>query len=479
MKHTILVVDDEHSIRRSVSAILAEEGYEVKDAASGRAALEILKNEIIHAILLDIWMPEMDGLETLKRIQVLSPETLVIMMSGHGTIETAVKATKLGAFDFLEKPPSLEKLLVVLQNGLHAYQLKKDNDSLRKQIRSSHRMVGDSPAMASIHELIQRVAPTTGSVLITGENGTGKEMIAHLIHSLSPRFGKQMVAVNCAAIPEELIESELFGHERGAFTGANQMRRGKFDLADGGTIFLDEIGDMSLRTQAKVLRILQEQKFERVGGNQTYSVDVRIVAATNKDLKQEIAKGLFREDLFYRLNVIPFHLPPLRDRKEDIAPLCQHFIEDFSVSHGRVIRKLEQDTVAVLKEYLWPGNVRELKNLMERLVILSSPTESGPYISVDEVVKNIGADLIAKESDQGLSSAGVPQVVKDLKENTRTQVGRNLREARSDFERDFILETLRSAEWNVSKAAQILGIERSHLHKKIKSYGIENDKLDG
>lgn len=477
MNKTILVVDDEASIRKSLSSILTEEGYRVLEAASGIQALEVLKNEEIDATLLDIWMPGMDGLETLKRIQVLAPQTLVVMMSGHGTIETAVKATKLGAFDFLEKPPSLERLLVVLQNGINVFQLRKDNESLRKQIRSQRRMIGSSSVMLQLQDTIHRVAPTTGSVLITGENGTGKELIAHMIHSLSPRFAKPMIAVNCAAIPEELIESELFGHERGAFTGAHAARKGKFDLADGGTLFLDEIGDMSLRTQAKVLRILQEQKFERVGGNQTYTVDVRVVAATNKDLKQEIAKGNFREDLFYRLNVVPFHVPPLRDRKDDIAPLCEHFLKEFSRAHDRPFRALDPEALQLLKDYLWPGNVRELKNLMERLVILSHPTLSADLVSADELLKNLGADMYAKDQDITTKSSGSSALGSEKSETTRTQIGRNLREARSEFEREFILGTLQAADWNVSKAAQILGIERSHLHKKIKSYGIENPKL--
>src|SRR4051794_29789113 len=305
MSKHVLIVDDEASIRSSLTGALKDEGYRVSAAASGREALEGMKLEKPDVVLLDIWMPEMDGLEVLRHVKKQTPGVSVIMMSGHGNIETAVRATKLGAFDFIEKPLSLERLLVLLQNVSNVKDLARENHALRKQIQKNRLLVGESPSMRNIQDLIRRVAPTTGSVLITGENGTGKELVAHSIHALSPRFNKPFVEVNCAAIPEELIESELFGHERGAFTGATQLRRGKFDLANGGTIFLDEIGDMSMKTQAKVLRILQEQKFERVGGSQTISVDVRIVAATNKDLKTEIQKGTFREDLFYRLNVVP------------------------------------------------------------------------------------------------------------------------------------------------------------------------------
>jgi two-component system nitrogen regulation response regulator NtrX len=309
MSRTVLIVDDEASIRQSLTGALGDEGYRVKVASSGKEALDTLRADRPDVVMLDIWMPDMDGLETLKRIKAEWPEQIVIMMSGHGTIDTAVRATKLGAFDFIEKPLSLERLLVMLQNVSGVQDLARENQALRKQVQRGRAIVGESPVMKQIQELIKRVAPTTGSVLITGENGTGKEVAAHLLHSLSQRFNKPFVEINCAAIPEELIESELFGHERGAFTGATALRRGKFDLANGGTLLLDEIGDMSLKTQAKVLRILQEQKFERVGGSQTIQVDVRIVAATNKDLKAEIQKGNFREDLFYRLNVVPFHLP--------------------------------------------------------------------------------------------------------------------------------------------------------------------------
>jgi two-component system nitrogen regulation response regulator NtrX len=329
-------------------------------------------------------------------------------------------------------------------------------------------LVGESSAMKQIQELIRRVAPTTGSVLITGENGTGKELVAQSVHALSSRFNKPFVEVNCAAIPEELIESELFGHEKGAFTGATQLRRGKFDLANGGTLFLDEIGDMSLKTQAKILRILQEQKFERVGGAQTISVDVRIVAATNKDLKTEIQNGNFREDLFYRLNVIPFVVPPLRDRKEDISLLAKHFLKEFSIAHGRAMREFSPEAIQVLLAYPWPGNVRELKNLIERMVILTTEAEDGQILTAAHLLRNLQDDTFSVRMEE--QRFHPPSAVEDP---AISFIGKNLRDARQEFEKEFILKTLKDNDWNISKTAQVLGIERSHLHRKIKSYGIE------
>jgi two-component system, NtrC family, nitrogen regulation response regulator NtrX len=351
MSRLILIIDDEVSIRQSLTGALKDENYRVVTASSGKEGIDAIRSERPDVVLLDIWMPQMDGIETLRLIKSEWPDQIVIMMSGHGNIETAVKSTKMGAFDFIEKPLSLERLLVLLQNISNVQDLARENHALRKQVQKSRILVGESPAMKQIQEMIRRVAPTTGSVLITGENGTGKELVAQSLHALSLRFNKPFVEVNCAAIPEELIESELFGHEKGAFTGATQLRRGKFDLANGGTLFLDEIGDMSLKTQAKILRILQEQKFERVGGSQTISVDVRIVAATNKDLKSEIQNGNFRGDLFYRLNVIPFVVPPLRERIEDIPVLTQHFLKEFCVVHGRAIRTLSPEALHVLTAY--------------------------------------------------------------------------------------------------------------------------------
>ncbi len=460
MSRSVLIIDDEVSIRTSLDGALRDEGYRVRGAASGREGIEALRQESVDVVILDIWMPGIDGLETLKLIKAEWPDLPVIMMSGHGTIETAVRATKLGAFDFLEKPPSLERLLVLLQNAASVRDLARENQALRKQITRSRQLIGKSGPMTQIQTLIRQVAPTTGSVLITGENGTGKELVAHSIHALSARYSRPFVEVNCAAIPEELIESELFGHEKGAFTGATALRRGKFDLAHEGTLFLDEIGDMSMKTQAKILRIVQEQKFERVGGTQTISVDVRIVAATNKDLRQEIARGHFREDLFYRLNVIPFVVPPLRDRAEDIALLAEHFLKEFAATHGKRLRALTPEAVGLLMSYPWPGNVRELKNLIERMVILTIESEEGTPITANHLLVHLESDALSAQISN--RAEGFPASAK------------NLRDARSDFEKDFILKTLRENDWNVSKASAVLGIERSHLHKKMKSYGIES-----
>ncbi len=464
MSRHVLIVDDEESIRKSLGGALKDEGYRTSLAASGREALESMRADKPDVVLLDIWMPEMDGLETLKHIKSDWPDQSVIVMSGHGNIETAVRATKLGAFDFIEKPLSLERLLVIIGNVASVQDLARENQALRRQIEKNRTVIGVSASMKHIQELIKRVAPTTGSVLITGENGTGKELVAHGIHSFSTRYNKPFVEVNCAAIPEELIESELFGHEKGAFTGATQLRRGKFDMASNGTLFLDEIGDMSLKTQAKILRILQEQKFERVGGSQTIAVDVRIVAATNKDLKAEIQKGNFREDLFYRLNVIPFVIPPLRDRREDIPLLATHFLREFSVSHGRPTRELTPEAHSVLTAYPWPGNVRELKNLIERVIILASESEEKQPISAATLLGHLEADASSPKADEPIAGAGFKPM---------DSAARNLRDARQEFEKDFILKTLKELDWNISKAAQVLGIERSHLHRKIKSFGID------
>ncbi|MDR3608492.1 MAG: sigma-54 dependent transcriptional regulator [Oligoflexia bacterium] len=466
MSKFILIIDDESSIRQSLTGALTDEGYRVAAATSGGEGLEAIRNERPDAVLLDIWMPEMDGLEVLKRIKAEWPDLIVVMMSGHGTIETAVRATKLGAFDFVEKPLSLERILVLLQNISSVQDLARENVALRKQIQKTRTLVGQSAPMRTIQDLIRRVAPTTGSVLITGENGTGKELVAHSIHALSPRYYKPFVPVTCAAIPEELIESELFGHEKGSFTGATALRRGKFDLANGGTLFLDEIGDMSLKTQAKILRILQEQKFERVGGSQTISVDVRIVAATNKDLKQEIGRGNFREDLFYRLNVIPFQIPRLRDRKEDIPLLSAHFFREFATTHGKKAREVTPEAMEVLKSYSWPGNVRELKNLIERIMILTSESEDGEPVTV--------ATLLCHLHDETLKAVPVVEPVASSDDaGALCARNLNLRDARQEFEKEFILKTLKENDWNISKTAQILGVERSHLHRKIKSFGID------
>ena len=401
-------------------------------------------------------MPGIDGIETLRRIRESCPEQQVVMMSGHGTIETAVKATKLGAFDFIEKPLSLDKVLLVITNALKVSQLVEENRSLKAKLAKGHEMIGASPAIRLLKEQIAIAAPTSGWVLITGENGTGKELVARAIHSQSKRRDKPFVEVNCAAIPEDLIESELFGHEKGAFTGATAQRKGKFDQAHEGTLFLDEIGDMSLKTQAKVLRILQEHKFERVGGNRTIEVDVRVIAATNKDLEEEIGEGRFREDLYYRLNVIPFHVPPLRERCEDIPLLAHHFLEFFCSKESRGTKALAPEAMETLAGYPWPGNVRELKNIIERLAIMI-PEQT---IELRHLPRSIASRQSPRNTPNG---AGL------------TDVG-TFREAKEEFEKEYLLQKLEEHDWNVSRTAEAIELERSNLHRKIKSFGIELKK---
>jgi two-component system nitrogen regulation response regulator NtrX len=464
MSRTILIIDDEPSIRDSLAGALQDEGYRTLKSPNARQGIETALKENPDLILLDIWMPDLDGMAALGEMKAKGIEIPVIIMSGHGNIETAVKATKLGAFDFMEKPVELDRLLVLIRNALSARDLIEENQALRKQLSGKRPLIGEAPSMKLIQELIRRVAPTNSSVLITGENGTGKEVAAQTIHALSHRFKKPFIEVNCAAIPEELIESELFGHERGAFTGATQLRRGRFDLADQGTLFLDEIGDMSMKTQAKILRILQEQKFERVGGHETHSVDVRVIAATNKDLKQEIAKGNFREDLYFRLNVIRIHIPALRDRKEDIPLLGDHFLREFSASHQKPKRTFAKEAVQLLERHSWPGNIRELRNLIERIVILQAPEETDP-VGQDELKMHLG--------DEGYSPTPTDEV--ETHGIVALSAGRSLKDAKSDFEREYIIQSLRENGWNVSKTAQALGIERSYLHRRMKSFGIESE----
>jgi two-component system nitrogen regulation response regulator NtrX len=455
MNETILVVDDEESIRSSLTGILEDEGYRTLVAHDGLDALAIVQREMPDLVLLDIWMPRLDGLEALQKLKERHPSLTVVMMSGHGTIETAVKSTKLGAHDFIEKPLSLEKVLVTVNNALAMGRLKQENSSLRGLVLGEHEMIGTSPLIRTLGEQIRMAAPSNASVLITGENGTGKELVARSIHWFSRRADKPFVEVNCAAIPEELIESELFGHERGAFTGATAQKKGRFDLADGGTIFLDEIGDMTLKTQARVLRILQERKFERVGGTRTVEVDVRVVAATNKVLEDEIRAGRFREDLFYRLNVVPFTVPPLRERRDDIPLLAAHFLGMFDPRAAGEGKMLAPEALELMKRYDWPGNVRELKNIIERLVIMVP----GTTITAAHL-----PDYIAAGDDHREGSGSRLDNVLGLS---------SLREAREEFEREFILQKLEEHEWNISKTAEAIELERSNLHRKIKSYGID------
>ncbi|PLX91567.1 MAG: Fis family transcriptional regulator [Desulfuromonas sp.] len=453
---TILIIDDENSIRESLTGVLQDEGYRPISAEDGLTGIETITEESPDLILLDIWMPGIDGLETLQRIREKSPELPVIMMSGHGTIETAVKATRLGAYDFIEKPLSLEKLLLAIRNALQVHQLVEENRTLRARLDEGREMVGQSPALQALQEKIDLVAPSSGWVLITGENGTGKELVARAIHRLSQRTEKPFVEVNCAAIPEELIESELFGHEKGAFTGATSQRKGKFDQAHQGTLFLDEIGDMSLKTQAKVLRILQEHKFERVGGNKTIEVDVRVIAATNKDLEVEIQNGQFREDLYYRLNVLPLTVPPLRERHNDIPELAAHFLTHFCRKERKEIKSLSPETLQIMLGYNWPGNVRELKNLIERLVIMTPQ----PTIEPEALPPNM-------------------QVRHSLSPTKGTDWGEQpatLREARELFEREYLQQKLAENDWNISRTAEAIDVERSNLHRKIKALEIEVQK---
>ncbi len=454
MHKNILIVDDEKSICQSLEGILSDEGYEVQTAPSAEEALRMMEEEAPHLVLLDIWLPGMDGLEALKIIKTEFPQVRVVMMSGHGTIETAVKATKLGAFDFIEKPLSLEKIILVINHAMDMMRLEEENVLLKQKLTQSFELTGKSPVIMELKEQISIVAPTNAWILIMGENGTGKELVARSIHRKSRRSLKPFVEVNCAAIPEELIESELFGHEKGAFTGATSKKRGKFDLANEGTIFLDEVADMSQKAQAKILRILQEKTFERVGGNRLISTDVRVLAATNKDLELEMEEGRFRQDLYYRLNVIPLHVPPLRDRREDIPLLVTRFIHDFSLKEGEVEKTMSNEALEKLMRHDWPGNVRELKNIVERLVIMTP----GRVINVADI-----PPLQKTENGQRSETADIP-IPSDLD---------SLREARQDFEKQFIMKKLKEFEGNISRTAEAIGLERSNLHRKIKSFGLD------
>ncbi len=446
--HKILIVDDESSIRKSLKAVLEDEGYATVQAENGETCLEALHDRAFDVVLLDIWLPGIDGLETLERIRELENAPEVIMISGHGTIETAVRATKLGAYDFLEKPLSLDKTLILIKNAIDAKRLRGENRDLKQKLVPRSVIVGDSVPMKALRQQIQIMAPTNGRVLIYGESGTGKELVARAIHLQSLRQDAMFVEVNCAAIPEDLIESELFGHRRGAFPSATADKEGTFQKANGGSLFLDEIGDMSLKTQSKVLRTLDEQRFVPVGGDQSVTVDARVIASTNKDLEEEISKGNFREDLFYRLNVIPFSVPPLREHKEDVPVLGRHFLKEFSTAYGRRSREISDDAVDVLMRYSWPGNVRELRNVIERIVIMN-PT-------------------IVRFERKHLP----PLVHRDGARRTPAGDSSTLHEARAAYERDYILKKLDENHGNVSRTAEVLGLERSHLYRKMKTLGI-------
>jgi two-component system nitrogen regulation response regulator NtrX len=442
----ILVIDDEQGIRTTLSNILEDEGHETVSCESGEEAMTRFAREDFDLALLDIWLPGVDGLTVLERLKASAPGVPVIMISGHANVDTAVKATRLGAFDFLEKPLSLERVLLTVNHALSTTKLKEQVRHFRT-VELEDLLIGESEPMKRLGQQIRNAAPTTTRVLITGENGSGKEIVARTLHRLSRRADEPFVDVNCAAIPEELIESELFGHRKGAFTGAIDDRKGKFEVADGGTLFLDEIGDMSLKTQAKVLRVLQEQKFQRVGGHQTVSVDVRVIAATNKNLEQEIASGNFREDLFFRLNVIPIVVPPLRDRGSDVTLLAEHFLRRFAAEAARPAKKLSAGAANALRGYHWPGNVRELRNLIERLTILVP----------DDVIQPEDLDLGGRDA-------------------VRIRPDATLKEAREEFEKQYILTRLRQCGGNVSRAADALGVERSNLYRKLHAYGIKVER---
>jgi two-component system nitrogen regulation response regulator NtrX len=445
----ILIVDDEPGIRESLSGVLEDEGFPCHAVESGEACLGELARATYDAVLLDVWMPGMDGLETLARIQEIPVEDRpeVVIITGHGTIETAVKATKMGAFDFLEKPLTIDKVTVVLNNALQQRRLEREIARLREAGDQKPQIIGESVPMKALRQQLTLMASTNGRVLIFGESGTGKELVAHAIHASSARANQPFVEVNCAAIPEELIESELFGHRKGSFAGALEDKTGKLEKSHGGTLFLDEVGDMSLKTQAKVLRALEEQRFEPVGAAESIRVDVRVVASTNKNLEEEIERGNFREDLFYRLNVVPFHVPPLRERIEDVRLLAEYFLAEFTTAYGRKPKELTPEALRVLEEYPWPGNVRELRNLMERIVIMN------PQVRID--ARHIPLDRSRRAVfDRPLDRFG------------------SLQEVREAAERDYILKKLEEAKGNVTRTAELLGLERSHLYRKMKALGI-------
>lgn len=462
MAASILIVDDEVSILNSLSSILEDEGYEVSVAKSGVEALKLCAATAPELMMLDIWMPEMDGLETLRRLRELVPNTQVMMMSGHGSIETAVRAIKLGAYDYIEKPLSLENVTLRVKHALDQHRLEQENRTLRTKVERKFELVGRAPAMQQLKQIIETAGPTNSRVLIGGENGTGKELVARAIHQHSARVERPFVAVNCAAIPETLIESELFGHERGSFSGATTMKRGQFEQADSGTLFLDEIADMSLSTQAKVLRALQEQQFTRVGGTKLIKVDVRVLAASNKDLLKEIDKGTFREDLFYRLNVVPIVVPALRDRREDIPLLVRHFLHVHAEEQGLKMKQVSPEAMDVFMQYEWPGNIRELRNLIERLMIMV------PGTVIEAGHASVALQVRPTQSAHQSASGGTHQMNSLLNRHYES-----LRDARNAFEKEFIARKLREHHWNISRTAEDLQIERSHLHRKIKLLDVE------
>jgi two-component system, NtrC family, nitrogen regulation response regulator NtrX len=449
MAHSVLIVDDEPGIRQSLAGVLEDEGFVVTAVGSGEECLQAFEKRLYTCVLLDVWLPGIDGLETLARLKASYPDSSVVMISGHGRIDTAVRATKLGAFDFIEKPLALEKTVLAVKNAIRQRELETANSELQAKLDQSYVMIGDSVPMRALRQQIAYAAPTSGRVLIYGESGTGKELVARALHAHSLRAARPFIEVNCAAIPEDLIESELFGHVRGAFTGATQARRGKFERADGATLFLDEIGDMSLKTQSKVLRALEAQRFEPVGSETSIAVDARVIAATNKRLEAEIERGAFRADLFYRLNVIPFELPPLRERLDDVALLVAFFNHEFSRANRRAPKQFQPSAIERMQSYSWPGNVRELRNTVERVIIMHARDE----ITADDL-PILGADL-PPASSYNFDS---------------------YREAAETYEREFIMRKLAEADGNITRTAELMGIDRSHLYRRMRALGINRGR---
>jgi two-component system nitrogen regulation response regulator NtrX len=445
MSESILIVDDERGIRETLSAVLRDEGFHADAVESGEECLKAIARRAYGCVLLDVWLPGISGLETLQQMRDANSDVAVVIISGHGNIETAVRATKLGAFDFIEKPLSIEKTVLTIRNALRQRQLERANAEMSAELKEEYEMVGASVAMRALRKQIAVVAPTDGRVLISGESGAGKELVARAIHAQSRRAAAPFIEVNSAAIPEELIESELFGHVKGAFTGATAVKKGKFELADGATLFLDEVSDMSANVQAKVLRVLEEQRFEPVGSNTPINVDVRVVAATNKRLDEEIEKGTFRSDLFFRLNVIPFEVPPLRERIEDVPLLIDHFNLRFAKAYGKKPKVFDAEAIELMQRYSWPGNVRELRNTIERVVIL--------HQNHRVAVTNLPA---FGESEPPASSYRFP----------------SFKEASDAYHREFIQRKLDEADGNVSRAAELMGIDRSHLYRRMRALGI-------
>jgi two-component system nitrogen regulation response regulator NtrX len=445
MSESILIVDDERGIRETLSAVLRDEGFSPDAVATGEECLKAIGQRAYGCVLLDVWLPGISGLETLQQMRDLNCDAAVVIISGHGNVETAVRATKLGAFDFIEKPLSIEKTVLTVRNALRQRQLELVNQELAAELKAEYAMIGESVAMRALRKQIAVVAPTDGRVLISGESGAGKELVARAIHAQSRRAGAPFIEVNSAAIPEELIESELFGHVKGAFTGATGAKKGKFELADGATLFLDEVSDMSANVQAKVLRVLEEQRFEPVGSNTPVSVDVRVIAATNKRLDDEIEKGMFRSDLYFRLNVIPFEVPPLRERVEDVPVLVEHFNQRFAVAYGKKPKQFDRKAIEAMQNYSWPGNVRELRNTIERIVIMHTNSRVA--------VKDLPA---FGDAEPPASSYRFP----------------SFKEASDAYHREFIQRKLDEAEGNVSRAAEMMGIDRSHLYRRMRALGI-------